>query len=103
MQATEIQTEFPGGAAEMNRFLDQNIKHPNDAVKANVSGKVTLQFVVEKDGSIEHVKVLKGLGYGCDEEAIRLIKAMPKWSPAMQDGKPVRVYFTMPIKFNLSN
>lgn len=64
-------------------------------------GTVYVQFVVEKDGSISDVKVLRGIGGGCDEEAVRVVKSMPKWKPGKQRGQPVRVYYTLPIDFKI--
>jgi periplasmic protein TonB len=99
--SVEQQAEFPGGTKEMYGFLGKNIKYPSAAQRANVSGKVFVKFVVEKDGSISDVNVLKGIGFGCDEEAIRVIKSMPRWSPGKQNGRAVRVYFTMPVVYQL--
>lgn len=98
----EQSPEFPGGEKAMYKFLGDKIQYPAAASRANVSGRVTLQFVVEKDGSIGAIKVLKSVGFGCDEEAIRVVKAMPKWNAGKQNGRPVRVYFTLPIMFTLS-
>lgn len=97
----EQQPEFPGGVSQMYKYIGENIKYPSAAQRANVSGKVFVKFVVEKDGSIGDIQVLKGIGFGCDEEATRVIKSMPKWSPGRQNGRNVRVYFTMPISFRL--
>ena len=97
----EQSPEFPGGTSAMYKFLGQKINYPAAASRANVSGRVTVQFVVEKDGSIGAVKVLKGIGFGCDEEAVRVIKSMPKWSPGKQNGRAVRVYYTLPVMFTL--
>ncbi len=97
----EQNPEFPGGISEMYKYIGSNIKYPSAAQRANVSGKVFVKFVVEKDGSIGDIQVLKGIGFGCDEEATRVIKSMPKWSPGRQNGRNVRVYYTMPISFLL--
>lgn len=99
--AVEQNPEFPGGTAEMYKYLGNNIKYPAAAQRANISGRVFVKFVVEKDGSIGNIEVLKGIGFGCDEEAIRVIKSMPKWSPGRQNGKNVRVYYTMPVVYKL--
>lgn len=99
--AVEQNPEFPGGQSEMYKFINSQIKYPAAAQRANVSGRVFVKFVVEKDGSIGNVEVLKGIGFGCDEEAIRVIKQMPKWNPGRQNGKNVRVYFTMPVFYQL--
>lgn len=99
--AVEQMPEFPGGTTEMYRFINNNIKYPAAAQRANVSGRVFVKFVVEPDGSIGNIEVLKGIGFGCDEEAIRVIKSMPKWNPGRQNGKNVRVFFNMPISYQL--
>ncbi|UBM60328.1 TonB family protein [Marinilongibacter aquaticus] len=99
--AVEQQPEFPGGTKAMYEYIGKNIKYPAAAQRANVSGRVFVKFVVEKDGSIGKIDVLKGIGFGCDEEAIRVIKSMPKWNPGRQNGKNVRVYFTMPVFYQL--
>ena len=78
-----------------------NIKYPEVARTSGITGTVYVQFVVEKDGSISDVKVVRGIGGGCDEEAVRVVKSMPRWKPGKQRGQPVRVYFTLPIEFKL--
>lgn len=97
----EQMPEYPGGDKAMYKFLSDRIKYPAAASRANISGRVTVQFVVEKDGSIGAVTVLKGIGFGCNEEAIRVIKTMPKWNAGKQNGKAVRVYFTLPVTFTI--
>lgn len=97
----EQQPEFPGGQREMYAFIGKNLKYPSQAQRANVSGRVFAKFVVERDGRIGDVQILKGIGFGCDEEAQRVIKSMPKWNPGKQNGRSVRVFFTMPINFQL--
>jgi protein TonB len=92
---------FPGGDVARIQFLQENIKYPQMARESGIQGTVYVTFVVERDGRVTDVKVLRGIGGGCDEEAIRVIKAMPKWNPGKQRGKPVRVQFNMPIKFTL--
>jgi periplasmic protein TonB len=97
----EQQPEFPGGTSEMYKYLGKNIRYPSAASRANVSGKVFMTFVVNTDGSITDVSVLKGLGFGCDEEAMRVVKGMPKWKPGKQSGRAVRVKYNLPINFQL--
>ncbi len=97
----EEQPAFPGGEEARIKFLQDNIKYPEEAKELGVQGKVFVTFVVEVDGSITDVKVLRGIGAGCDEEAIRVVKSMPKWVPGKQRGVPVRVQFNLPIKFTL--
>jgi periplasmic protein TonB len=84
------------------KFLQKNLHYPTPAVNANVTGKVYMQFVVGQDGNISKVDVLKGIGFGCDEEAERVVKSMPKWSPGRQSGRAVSVKFTLPISFQLA-
>ena len=97
----ENMPEFPGGTTELFRYLSKNIKYPAMAKDAGIKGKVYVTFVVDKDGSIADVKVLRGIGGGCDEEAIRVVKGMPKWAPGKQRGKSVRVQYNLPINFIL--
>lgn len=93
---------FPGGEAARIKYLNNNIKYPQMARESGIQGRVFVTFVVEKDGSVTDVRVLRGIGGGCDEEAIRVIQNMPKWQPGKQRGKPVRVQFNMPILFKLN-
>jgi len=93
--------EFPGGDKALREFILNNLNYPEIARKTGITGTVYVQFVVEKDGSISDVKVVRGIGGGCDEEAVRVVKSMPKWKPGKQRGQPVRVYFTLPIEFKL--
>jgi TonB family protein len=99
--AVEQQPGFPGGNQACATYLRTNIKYPAEARKNKIQGRVITSFVVMKDGSIGDVKVLNGIGYGADEEAVRVIKNMPKWYPGMQNGHPVNVQYTMPIAFTL--
>ncbi len=100
-KAPEKMPEFQGGIAALMHYLATNIKYPPYAKEAGIQGRVFINFVVERDGSISTVKVLRGIGGGCDEEAVRVVKAMPKWKPGLQRGKPVRVSFNLPVKFTL--
>jgi TonB family protein len=97
--AVEQQAEFPGGLDAFGRFLQNTLKYPNNARRANIGCEVSVSFVVNTDGSVEDVQVLKGDGFECDEETIRVINAMPRWNPGMQSGRAVRSRFTLPIKF----
>jgi TonB family protein len=99
--AVEQQAEFPGGPRAFEAFLRENLRYPSAAQRANVGGKVYVQFVINTDGSIQDVQILKSIGLGCDEEAIRLIKVVPRWTPGKQAGRLVRSRFTQPITFNL--
>ena len=102
-QTVEEMPEFPGGAEAMMKSIAGNIKYPEAAIDKNIEGRVFVSFVIEKDGSVSNVKVLRGIGGGCDEEAVRVIKGMPKWKPGIQEGKPVRVSYMMPINFKLDD
>ena len=93
--------EFQGGDEELMKFLKNNISYPQMAKEAGTQGTVHLTFVVEKDGSITDVKLLKGIGDGCEQEAMRVVKMMPKWKPGINHGNPVRVQCNLPIKFKL--
>jgi len=99
--AVENSAEFPGGIEKFYSYLSKSIRYPGVARENNVQGKVFLTFVVEKDGSLTDIKVLRGIGSGCDEEAMRVIKASPKWKPGQQNGRPVRQQYTVPISFTL--
>jgi len=92
---------FPGGDEARIRFLSENIRYPQMARESGIQGTVFVTFVVETDGSVTSVRVLRGIGGGCDEEAVRVIQAMPKWNAGKQRGRPVRVQFNMPIRFTL--
>lgn len=98
----EQQAEPAGGWDSFYEFLGKNMKYPAQARRMGIEGKVFVTFVVEKDGSITDVKVLKGIGAGCDQEALRVIKAYPEWMPGKQRGKPVRVRMHQPIIFKLN-
>lgn len=97
----EEMPSFPGGEQEMYRYIGKNIEYPRMAKESGISGRVFVTFVVEKNGAVTDVKILRGIGGGCDEEAIRVIKSMPTWKAGKQRGKPVRVQYRMPIKFTL--
>jgi TonB family protein len=99
----EKSPEYPGGIQEMFKFLGENIKYPEAAVKANVSGKVFVNFVITTEGEIKDITILKGLGFGADAEAVRVVSKMPRWEPGMQDGKPVNVRYNLPIMFQLDD
>ena len=93
---------FRGGEQKLFEFLGNNLVYPKEAIEAGIEGKVFVEFYIEKDGTVCDAKVLRGIGYGCDEEALRVIGLMPKWSPGKQRGKAVRVRYTLPINFKLS-
>lgn len=97
----EQDPEFPGGMDSLNAWIVRNLRYPEQARKENITGKVYVTFVVEKDGSISNPKILRYIGGGCEAEAVRVVKNMPRWNPGKQRGKPVRVQFNLPINFSL--
>ena len=99
--AVEVNPEYPGGTNAMMKFLADNTKYPVDAVKDNISGRVICSFVVDKDGSLRDVTVLRGVSPSLDAEAVRVIKSMPKWKPGKQKGQEVKVKFTLPVVFRM--
>ena len=100
---TEVEQdpEFKGGMAAFYQFLQRNIRYPEAMHKNKVQGKVFVTFVVEKDGTLSNINVVKNIGYGSAEEAYRVMSLSPKWTPALQNGRVVRVQFTLPITFRL--
>ncbi|MBD3635865.1 MAG: energy transducer TonB [Crocinitomicaceae bacterium] len=98
----EQMPQFPGGAEAMERFISEHIKYPPTAKEKRIQGKVYVQFIVEKDGSLTDIKIRRGAHQLLDDEAIRVIKLMPKWKPGSMRGKIVRVRYTIPITFALS-
>lgn len=101
--AVENQPDFPGGMQAFYKYLGNNIRYPAVARENNVQGRVFVTFVVEKDGSLTDIKVMRGIGSGCDEEAVRVLKKSPKWKAGIQNGRPVRVQYSVPIAFNLAS
>jgi len=97
----EKQPEFPGGAAAMNEYLQNNIQYPETARTAGIEGPVFVQFVVREDGQIMDAVVVRGIGGGCDEEALRVVNAMPRWNPGSHKGKPIKVRYTVQVRFRL--
>ena len=98
-QVVEDMPQFPGGSVQ--KWIAKNVKYTMIAQENNIQGKVFVQFVIEKDGSVSDVKVARSVDPSLDKEAIRVVKAMPKWKPGKQRGKPVRVSYTVPINFQL--
>lgn len=103
MAMVEQKPLFPGGDAAMYKWLGEQIHYPADAAEEGVQGRVVVQFVVKKDGSIADVKVVRGKHPSLDREAVRIVKAMPRWSPGRNNGQPVNVSYTLPITFKLQN
>ncbi|MBY0426383.1 MAG: TonB family protein [Cytophagales bacterium] len=98
----EQQPEFPGGIQEMMKFIQKNVKYPAQAKNMGIEGKVFIQFVVNSMGDITGVTLVKGIGYGCDDEALRVVNIMPRWTPGKQNGKSVSVRYSIPISFKLA-
>lgn len=98
----EKMPEFPGGMSAMIKFLSDNINYPKAARKKGTEGLVIVQFVVSQTGKIENAKIVRKLGDGCDEEALRVVNSMPNWTPGEQRGKPVRVQYNLPIRFKIT-
>lgn len=99
----DIDASFPGGIPAMMKYLSKNIQYPERGIQAGAQGRVTLRFVVGKDGKIENVTVAKGVPGcpECDQEAVRVVRGMPKWNPAQNKGKVVKSYFNLPVTFKL--
>ncbi|MBR3435933.1 MAG: energy transducer TonB [Bacteroidales bacterium] len=97
----EEDPEFPGGLDALSKFIADNIKYPQLAKENNITGKVFVSFVVEKDGRVGQVKILRDIGGGCGNEAVRVVKMMPRWKPGKQRGKAVRTQFNLPVNFDL--
>ena len=97
----EEMPSFPGGEAELFKYLKKSTKIPQMAMDAGISGVVYVTFVVDENGKVRDPKVLRGIGGGCDEEALRVVKAMPPWEPGKQRGKPVRVQYNLPMRFTV--
>lgn len=101
IKVPEIAPEFPGGIEALMVYLSRNIKYPAMARQQLIQGRVYLSFVVEKDGSVTNITLLRGIGGGCDEEAMRVVSGMPSWKPGRQNGMPVRVAYNLPVRFSL--
>lgn len=101
--AVEKQAEFPGGIQALMQWLSMNVRYPEDAMKNDAQGRVIVKFVVNADGSISDPTVLKGVETSLDKEAVRVVRAMPKWIPAENQGQKVASYFNLPIAFKLSS
>ncbi|MCF8297798.1 MAG: energy transducer TonB [Saprospiraceae bacterium] len=98
----QFMSEFPGGEVEMFKFFQKNIQYPDEDIRNSIDGTVILTFVVEKDGSITNIEILRSISNTIDAEAIRIVKKMPKWTPGQQGIDKVRVQFNLPIKFKLN-
>ena len=97
----EVMPQYPGGQIAMLKYIMENMKYPEQAMKEGIQGRVAVRFIVEKDGSISDVKPVLSVHPLLNKEAVRVVKSMPKWSPGKQNGKPVRVRFNLPVMFKL--
>lgn len=97
----EVMPQYPGGQIAMMKYIMENMKYPEQAMKEGIQGRVTVRFIVEKDGSISDVKPVLSVHPLLNKEAVRVVKSMPKWSPGKHNGKPVRVRFNLPVMFKL--
>ena len=97
----EVAPEFPGGMDALYKYLSENLHYPEQAMENGIQGRVYIRFVIEIDGRVTNAKVVRGIGGGCDEEALRVVNAMPKWTPGKQHDKAVRVWYNLPINFKL--
>jgi TonB family protein len=93
--------QMPKAGYDYNKYLNGHIHYPDTARKHKIQGRVIIKFIVNEDGSISDCQVMRGIGGGCDDEALRVVRSFPRWKPGLQDGKPVKVYFTLPIVFKL--
>jgi len=98
----EVMPQYPGGPIAMLKYIMENIKYPEQAMKEGIQGRVTVRFIVEKDGSISDVRPVLSVHPLLNKEAVRVVESMPKWSPGKQNGKPVRVRFNVPVMFKLN-
>ncbi len=99
--SSEVSPKFPGGNNGLARYFNRGMRYPQQAISEKVEGRVIVRFIIDKNGNIRQPKVMKGIGYGCDEEALRLISLMPNWKPGFQGGEAVSVYHQLAIKFEL--
>lgn len=98
----EVMPQYPGGQIAMMKYIMENMKYPEQAMKKGIQGRVVVSFIVEKDGRVSNVRLLRSVESSLDKEAVRVVKSMPKWSPGKQNGKPVRVRFNVPVMFKLN-
>ena len=99
----ETMPMFRGGEQKLMEFIRNNVVYPQKAIDAGIEGRVFVEFYIEKDGTVSNPQVLRGIGHGCDEEALRVVGLMPKWFPGKQRGHAVRVRYTLPINFKLED
>ncbi len=93
---------YPGGDSELKKYLSLSLHYPNPALEQKIEGEVMIGFLIDVEGYISDIKIIKGIGYGCDEEAMRVVKEMPQWEPARIKGKAIKVAYRLPVVFELS-
>lgn len=98
----EMPPAFPGGQAGLMKFLSSHVQYPAEAAEMRIQGRVVVTFIIEKDGSISNIKVVRGVSPALDAEAVRVVKSMPRWAPGEINGKPVRVTYNLPVTFRLT-
>ena len=98
----DVMPVFPGGDEGLMNYISQRLMYPKSAQELGIEGRVTLRYVIDKDGTVKNVEVVKSVDPACDREAMRVIKGMPKWTPAQKDGVSVATYYTIPILFKLN-
>lgn len=98
----EVMPQFPGGQIAMLKYIMENMKYPEQAMKEGIQGRVAVRFIVEKDGSISNVRPIHSVHPLLNKEAVRVVESMPKWTPGKQNGKPVRVRYNLPVMFKLN-
>lgn len=101
-EVADVPPSFPGGAGAMMSWLGRNMKYPDNALSMNVQGRVIVKFVVYTDGTLGDIKVIKSVDPELDKEAVRLVKAMPKWNPGLINGKATNAWYTLPVTFKLN-
>lgn len=97
----DVMPVYPDGEHELMEYIADNVEYPQEAIERGIEGRVFVKFIVEPDGSVSNVKIIRGIGYGCDEEAIRVIESMPAWKPGRENGEAVRVSMAAPVSFKL--
>lgn len=102
-ERVEVMPQFPGGEAELQKYLEKNIQYPVVDIEMGNQGRVVIRFVVDKDGNIKNLQLQSGVSPNCDKEAMRVIQNMPKWIPGKQNGEAVQVYFTVPVLFRIGD
>lgn len=103
MVVVESMPEFPGGERAFLEYVSKSTKYPSTATRHHVEGTVYVEFIINEDGTLSHVKAIKGIGFGCDEAAVEVIKNSPKWTPGKQRGRPVKVRMVLPVHFKLGH